>query len=84
MNRREADALAGRLSAEHPDRETHRFVVTQDDSGVWSVAKIGLPPSPTKPLGSETRADEKPPMPDDPRDLHTRNTGGPWGGAGGF
>ena len=72
------------MTAEHPDRETHRFVPRQDESGEWSIATINLPPASTEPLHNEQRADEKPPMPDDPRDLHTRNTGGPWGGAGGF
>ena len=73
-------AECARLAKEHPDRETHRFVPRQGVDDVWAVAKIGLAPLPDKPLGQETRADERPPTPDDPRDSHSRNAGGPWVG----
>ena len=80
MTREEAQAECARLAKEHPDRETHRFVPRQGPDDVWSVAKIGLAPLPDEPLGQEVRADEKPPTADDPRDSHSRNTGGPWVG----
>lgn len=31
------------MSAEHPDRETHSFILSECD-GVWTVAKVALPP----------------------------------------
>jgi hypothetical protein len=78
VTREEAVAECVRLAKEHPGRETHPFVPRQGLDDVWSVAKIGIPPVPIEPLGSETRADEKPPTPDDPRDSYSRNVGGPW------
>jgi len=82
MTREEAEATSIRLAREHPDRETHRFVPSKDGAGVWSVAKIGLAPVSGAPLTNGTRADEKPPTADDPRDSFSRNVGGPWvGGA---
>ena len=42
--------------------------------------KIGLAPLPDEPIGQATQADERPPTPDDPRDSHSRNAGGPWVG----
>ena len=79
VTREEAETECARLAREHPDRETHRFVPRQGSDGVWSVAKVGLAPLPDGPVGAETRADEKPPTPDDPRDSYSRNVG-PWGG----
>jgi len=80
MNRDEAQAECARLAEEHPDRETHRFFPREGDDGDWAVAKIGLAPLPDEPIGQATQADERPPTPDDPRDSHSRNTGGPWVG----
>jgi hypothetical protein len=56
--------LCVRNSAEHPDRETHRWVADRrgDD---WVVVKIGLPPA-VDPTSTEIRADERPPTPDPP------------------
>jgi hypothetical protein len=31
------------MSAEHPDRRTHSFILSERD-GVWAVAKVALPP----------------------------------------
>ena len=80
MTREEAEAECARLTREHPNRETHRFVPRQGVDDVWSVAKVGLAPLPDEPIGQETRADERPPTPDDPRDIYSRNVGGPWVG----
>jgi len=44
MDEREAQELCGKLAAEHPDRDTHRWIARADDAGEWSVVKIGLPP----------------------------------------
>lgn len=32
------------MSAEHPDRDTHSFILSERD-GVWTVAKVALPPT---------------------------------------
>jgi len=80
MTQEEALQACKRLGEEHPDRETHRWVPHEKADGSWEVAKIGLAP-PTNDSTAETRADERPPTPDDPRPL--RDIGGPWtGGAG--
>jgi hypothetical protein len=78
MTREQAEARCARLAAEDPDRETHRFIPRDNGDGTWSVAKVGLPPT-ADPVGTETRADEKPPTADDPRTAQSRNA--PWGPA---
>jgi hypothetical protein len=67
MTHEEAEQACNRLAAEHPDRETHRWVPHQAKDGSWDVAKIALAPSDDENLTAETRADEKPPTGDDPR-----------------
>ena len=67
MTHDEAEQACNRLAAEHPDRETHRWVPHQAKDGSWDVAKIALAPSDDENLTAETRADEKPPTGDDPR-----------------
>jgi hypothetical protein len=81
MTREEAEAQCARLAAEHPDRDTHQWRPRQDASGGWNVVKIALPPASGE-LHTETRADERPPTPDDVRTTHGRNLGP--GGGGGF
>ena len=76
MTHEEALKECARLSAESPERETHHWVPRQDESGDWSVARIGLPPPDSDPGTAETRADEKPPTPDDPRSAIARNIPG--------
>ena len=73
MDRESAEREAARLAAEHPERETHRFLAREGDGGEWSVVKIGLPPTGT--LTAETRADEKPATGDDPRTAAVQNLG---------
>jgi hypothetical protein len=51
MERSEAEQLRDRMAAEHPDRETHSFILSERD-GVWTVAKVALPPS-TRPTATE-------------------------------
>jgi len=75
----EAIEACKRLAGEHPDRETHRWVPHQASDGSWEVAKIGLP-SQKDDATAETRADERPPTPDDPRPM--RDIGGPGVGPG--
>jgi hypothetical protein len=81
MTRTEAEAESKRLAAESADRETHRWVPRDDGNGDWSVVKIGLPPSP-EPTGTETRGDERPVTPDDPRPASWQNVP-PWAAGGG-
>lgn len=80
MNRQEAEQACKKLAEEHPDRETHRWVPHEVSDGSWDVAKVALPPQ-TDEATAETRADERPPTPDDPRPM--RDVGGPWIGGGG-
>lgn len=44
MERPEAEKLRAELSARHPDRATHSFILSEHD-GDWSVAKVAVPPS---------------------------------------
>lgn len=79
MTEQEARAECARLTAEHPERDTHRWVATQRGEE-WIVAKIGLPPA-TDDITAELRADERPPTPDDVRDgMPFGNTPPPWFG----
>ena len=78
MTREDAEKACKRLAAEDPDRETHRFVPHEAPDGSWEVAKIALPPSDDENLTAETRADEKPPTPDDPRSSLSRQAGPPY------
>ena len=43
MERLEAEQLRDKLAAEHPDRQTHSFILSERD-GDWTVAKVALPP----------------------------------------
>jgi hypothetical protein len=77
MTEAEAKAECERLAAESPERHSHRWVPVQGDDGGWRVAKIGLAPA-DEDTGTEIRADEKPPTPDDPRTSGVRDIR-PWG-----
>lgn len=44
MTREEAERLRDRLAREHPDRETHSFLLSAEGEQ-WTVAKVALPPS---------------------------------------
>lgn len=79
MERAQAEALAERLAREHPDRETHSWLVRRADAG-WQVAKVAVPSAALDPH-AELRADERPPQAEDPRSAHIRNVG-PWVGPG--
>jgi hypothetical protein len=80
MTRAEAEAESRRLAAESPERETHRWVPREGEGGEWSVVRIALPPA-TEPSGTETRGDERPATPDDPRPATQQNVP-PWVGPG--
>ena len=73
MTEADAKAECERLAAESPERHTHRWVPVDQGDGDWQVAKVGLAPADDEVTGSETRADEKPPTPDDPRSPSSRD-----------
>jgi hypothetical protein len=68
MTRAEAEQERDRLTREHPDRATHRWMTRADDAGDWSVVKVGLPPTGrVDPLKTTTESQAKPPQQEDPR-----------------
>ena len=79
MTRAEAEQERDRLTREHPDRATHRWMARADGAGDWSVVKVGIPPTGrVDPLKATTEAKPKPPQPEDPRSAYDRNVGGPY------
>jgi hypothetical protein len=77
MTRAEAEQERDRLTREHPDRATHRWMARPDDAGDWSVVKVGIPAgSRVDPLKATTEAKPKPPQPEDPRSAMSRNIPG--------
>jgi hypothetical protein len=80
MTRQEAEQACEKFAREHPDRETHQWFPRVANDGRWEVVKISLPPRKEDELIPETRADERPPTADDPRQL--RDIGGPGVGPG--
>jgi hypothetical protein len=54
MTRDEAEARAKQLQAEHPDRDTHRFIAREHGEGVWEVAKVPIPEQLRRPGYTET------------------------------
>lgn len=60
MNRSQAERLRSRMSAEHPDRETHSFILSELD-GVWTVAKLALPPASASGPGGRRAGAANPP-----------------------
>jgi len=73
MTREEAQALCTRNAAEHPDRKVAQWRPQEQPDGSWSVVRIGL--QPMSDTSEETRADERPPTPDDPRTAAMQNLG---------
>jgi hypothetical protein len=67
MTREQAEALAAKLAAEHPERETHHWRPRELADGGWDVVKIALPAVRDEELTAETAADERPPTGEDPR-----------------
>ncbi len=79
MTRAEAEQERDRLTREHPDRATHRWMARADDAGDWSVVKVGIPPTGrVDPLKATTESKPRPPQADDPRSAYDRNVGGPY------
>jgi len=78
MTEEQARERCAELAKSHTDRATHQFLPKRIGEG-WGVVKIGVPP-PEDVLNAETRADERPPTGEDPRDSLSRNVGGAYGG----
>lgn len=68
MERPEAEKLREELSAGHPDRETHSFILCERD-GDWSVAKVAVPPASGGPSTPGTAAGRQPLHDHNPSDL---------------
>lgn len=77
LSEQRAKEICDHLGATHADRDTYQWMPRRTEQG-WQVVKIALPPL-TDRLTTETRADEKPDVGDDPRNAINRNVGGPWG-----
>jgi hypothetical protein len=68
MTREEAQLERDRLTREHADRHTHRWMASEGADGGWSVVKVALPPGTrVDPLKATTEAKPKPAPQDDPR-----------------
>ena len=77
VTRDEAEREARRLAAEHPDRETHRWIPREEADGSFVVAKLKMPPGMrVNPLKATVETKPKPPQPDDPRSASVRNVPG--------
>jgi hypothetical protein len=76
VTREEAEARAAKLNREAADGGTHHHVVRRAGDA-WGVVKIRVPADFRRGEVVETvEAAEKPPYPDDPRDLHTQHRPG--------
>ena len=79
MNRREAEAVAARLSRRHTDRSRYQWFVRQDPEGEWVVVKAGVPSAERARLLKATiQVASKPPQPEDPRPVLWKDVGGPY------
>lgn len=77
MDRSEAEQLRDRLSSEHPDRDTHTFILSER-SGEWTVAKVAVPPG-----GGDAKSTAPAPEPLHEHDAGTMPGGVPPWAAGG-
>jgi hypothetical protein len=66
MHQAQAEAEAGRLNEEHPDRQRFQWVAFPDKSGLWAVVRT-LRSKRVDPLTATTEAKPKPPEAEDPR-----------------
>ncbi len=75
MDREHAERERDRLAKEHPEAT---FIATKGDDG-WQVLKVGIA-SASGATGTAIAAKPKPPEPDDPRSVASRNLGSAYGG----
>ncbi len=78
LSEQRAKEISAHMGATHKDRETHQWMPRRTDNG-WQVVKISVPP-PADNLTTETRADERPEVGEDPRSSGNKNIGGGWVG----
>jgi hypothetical protein len=80
VTREDAERTCDRLTREHPERATSRWIPREAADGEWSVVRIPLPEGMRRdPLKTAEQAKPRPPEPDDPRTSHSRNVGGEYG-----
>ena len=81
MTKSEAEQEAARLQAEHPERDSYRFVAREGANGGWEVARVQLPEGLRRgPLTPTVDASPQPSPADDPRTGHERRAPGISGG----
>jgi hypothetical protein len=73
MTRDQAERERERLSKEHPEAT---WLTREEADATWSVVRVNLAQPQSNELSPETRADERPPQPDDTRSGHIRRVGG--------
>jgi hypothetical protein len=79
MNREEAERQSKKLTQEHPERDSYRWLPTRGGDGEWTVVKMHLPRSLRRdPMRATAEAKPKPPQADDPRPPMFRDVGGPY------
>jgi hypothetical protein len=64
MTREQAEKERERLSREHPNAT---WLTREEGDGTWSVLRVNIAPNSSPELTAETRAEERPPTPGDPR-----------------
>jgi hypothetical protein len=83
VTRAEAEAVARRLQAEHPERATRHFVARESAGGGWEVASVVVPKELQRsPLTPTIDAGPQPSPGEDPRTGHERRIPGIPGGLG--
>jgi hypothetical protein len=74
MTREQAESEVQRLSREHPERATHRWMARENPDGSWSVARVALPGGlRVQKLTPTVESRPRPPQADDPRSAQQRD-----------
>jgi hypothetical protein len=71
VTREQAENERERLSREHPDVT---WLTREEEDGTWSVVRVKFAQDQSPERIAETRAEERPPTPDDPRFGPLRDT----------
>jgi hypothetical protein len=78
MTREDTQRRAAELTAEHPDRATHRWIAREGEGG-WEVVRISLPPGMrVVPVKETIEVKPRPDQAPDPRPAFIRDVGGPY------
>ncbi|MGI8412863.1 MAG: hypothetical protein ACR2QA_10325 [Solirubrobacteraceae bacterium] len=80
MRREEAEARAGHLNRERPDRAQYHWIAQHGGSDGWRVVRVSVPGMrfTVDPVKESTSARPRPEVPDDPRPSLIRSIP-PWG-----